>query len=177
MQDQILINVTLLIAYVLNLPLNTQRPHYHSICAGEWSLIWAHDSRLINRAHLYRGTIAWTPPTVIYREYTVATKRNTLMASEQRQSCPTWWHQNKASPVLPGGIRTKPVLNEAGPVLPGGIRMKQGLSYPGGIRTKRGLSYLVASERSWTCPTWWHQNEAGPFLPWWHQNEAGPVLS
>ena len=25
----------------------------------------------ISRAHLYRGTIAWTPPTAIYRAYTV----------------------------------------------------------------------------------------------------------
>ena len=25
----------------------------------------------ISRSHLYRGTIAWTPPTTIYREYTV----------------------------------------------------------------------------------------------------------
>ena len=25
----------------------------------------------ISRSHLYRGTIAWTPPTAIYREYTV----------------------------------------------------------------------------------------------------------
>ena len=25
----------------------------------------------ISRSHLYRGTIAWTPPTAIYRAYTV----------------------------------------------------------------------------------------------------------
>ena len=28
----------------------------------------------ISRSHLYRGTIAWTPPTAIYREYTVLHK-------------------------------------------------------------------------------------------------------
>ena len=27
----------------------------------------------ISRSHLYRGTIAWTPPTAIYRAYTVLT--------------------------------------------------------------------------------------------------------
>ena len=28
----------------------------------------------ISRSHLYRGTIAWTPPTAIYRAYTVQLK-------------------------------------------------------------------------------------------------------
>ena len=61
------------VAYELNLPLNMEKPHYRSQRAGEWSLIWAHDSQSpdISRSHLYRGTIAWTPPTAIYRAYTV----------------------------------------------------------------------------------------------------------
>ena len=31
----------------------------------------------ISRSHLYRGTIAWTPPTVIYQEYTVLGSQQT----------------------------------------------------------------------------------------------------
>ena len=30
----------------------------------------------ISRSHLYRGTIAWTPPTAIYRAYTVSCSRS-----------------------------------------------------------------------------------------------------
>ena len=41
------------VAYELNLPLNMEKPHYHSQRAGEWSLIWAHDSRPIYHALTY----------------------------------------------------------------------------------------------------------------------------
>ena len=41
------------VAYELNLPLNMEKPHYCSQRAGEWSLIWAHDSRPIYRALTY----------------------------------------------------------------------------------------------------------------------------
>ena len=41
------------IAYELNLPLNMEKPHYRSQRAGEWSLIWAHDSRPIYHALTY----------------------------------------------------------------------------------------------------------------------------
>ena len=41
------------VAYELNLPLNMEKPHYRSQRAGEWSLIWAHDSRQIYRALTY----------------------------------------------------------------------------------------------------------------------------
>ena len=41
------------VAYELNLPLNMKKPHYRSQRAGEWSLIWAHDSRPIYRALTY----------------------------------------------------------------------------------------------------------------------------
>ena len=41
------------VAYELNLPLNMEKPHYRSQRTGEWSLIWAHDSRLIYRALTY----------------------------------------------------------------------------------------------------------------------------
>ena len=41
------------VAYELNLPLNMEKPHYRSQRAGEWSLIWAHDSRPIYRALTY----------------------------------------------------------------------------------------------------------------------------
>ena len=53
MQRQILINVNIFVAYVLNLPLNTQRSHYHSQRAGKWNLILAHDRRPIYRAPTY----------------------------------------------------------------------------------------------------------------------------
>ena len=53
MQHQILINVIIFVAYVLNLPLNTQRSHSRSQRAGKWSLILAHDRRPIYRAPTY----------------------------------------------------------------------------------------------------------------------------
>ena len=53
MQHQILINVIIFVAYVLNLLLNTQRSHCRSQRAGKWSLILAHDRRPIYRAPTY----------------------------------------------------------------------------------------------------------------------------
>ena len=53
MQHQILINVIIFVAYVLNLPLNTQMSHSRSQRAGKWSLIFAHDRRPIYRAPTY----------------------------------------------------------------------------------------------------------------------------
>ena len=53
MQHQILINVITFVAYVLNLPLNTQRSHPRSQRAAKWSLILAHDRRPIYRAPTY----------------------------------------------------------------------------------------------------------------------------
>ena len=53
MQHQILINVIIFVAYVLNLPLNTQRSHSRSQRPGKWSLILAHDRRPIYRAPTY----------------------------------------------------------------------------------------------------------------------------
>ena len=41
------------VAYELNLPLNMEKPHYRSQRTGEWSLIWAHDSRPIYRTLTY----------------------------------------------------------------------------------------------------------------------------
>ena len=67
MQRQILINVIIFVAFVLNLPLNTQRPYHHSQLAGKLGLDFGSwQSPDISRSHLYRGTIAWTPPTAIY---------------------------------------------------------------------------------------------------------------
>ena len=53
MQHQILINVIIFVAYVLNLLLNTQRSHSRSQRAGKWSLILAHYRRPIYRAPTY----------------------------------------------------------------------------------------------------------------------------
>ena len=41
------------VAYELNLPLNMEKPHHRSQRAGEWSLIWAHDSCPIYPALTY----------------------------------------------------------------------------------------------------------------------------
>ena len=49
MQRQILINVNIFVAYVLNLPLNAQRPHYRPKRAGKWNLILAQHRRPIYR--------------------------------------------------------------------------------------------------------------------------------
>ena len=53
MQSQILINVIIFVAYVLNLLPNMQKPHYRSQHARKWSLILAHDSHPIYRALTY----------------------------------------------------------------------------------------------------------------------------
>ena len=72
MQRQILINVMIFFAYALNLPLNTQRSHHRSQRAGKLGLDFGSwKSPDISRSHLYRGTFPWTPPTAIYRAYTV----------------------------------------------------------------------------------------------------------
>ena len=51
-----------------NSPLSFITPWRMESDFGSWQ------SPDISRSHLYRGTIAWTPPTAIYREYTVLTK-------------------------------------------------------------------------------------------------------
>ena len=53
MQHQILINVIIFVAYVLNLLPNTQRSHSRSQRTGKWSLILAYDRRPIYRAPTY----------------------------------------------------------------------------------------------------------------------------
>ena len=53
LQRQLLISDMIFVAYELNLPLNMEKPPYHSQRAGEWSLIWAHDSRPIYHALTY----------------------------------------------------------------------------------------------------------------------------
>ena len=53
MQRQILINLITFVAYMRNLPLNTQKPDYPSQGARKWSLIFAHDSRPIYHAPTY----------------------------------------------------------------------------------------------------------------------------
>ena len=53
MQRHILINAILFVAYMLNLPLTMQKPHYRSQRAWKWSLILAHDSRPICRTPTY----------------------------------------------------------------------------------------------------------------------------
>ena len=71
MQRQILINANIFIAYVLNLPLNTQRPQYHSQRAGKWNLILAHDSRPIYRAPTYIAVPLLGPHQPRYIESTL----------------------------------------------------------------------------------------------------------
>ena len=52
-QRQILINGNVFVAHLLNLPLNTQRPHYRSQHAGKWNLISAHERQPIYSAPSY----------------------------------------------------------------------------------------------------------------------------
>ena len=52
-------------------PKHTKAPFSLTMC---WKMEPDFDSWQtpdISRSHLYRGTNAWTPPTVLYREYTV----------------------------------------------------------------------------------------------------------
>ena len=71
MQRLILINVNTFVAYMLNLPLNTQRPHYFSQRAGKWSLTLAHDKRLIYRAPTYIAVPLLGPHQPRYIESTL----------------------------------------------------------------------------------------------------------
>ena len=85
MQHQILINVIIFVAYVLNLLLNTQRSHSRSQCAGKWSLILAHDRRPIYRAPTYFAVplLGLHQPRYIgltlYFQYTVETPYSTIL--------------------------------------------------------------------------------------------------
>ena len=45
----------------------------------------------ISRSHLYRGTIAWTPPTAIYRAYTVSWLLMSWRRKEPRHQQPWYW--------------------------------------------------------------------------------------
>ena len=72
MQHRILINVIILVAYVLNLPLKHTKVPFS--LTTRWKMepdFGSWQTPDISRSHLYRGTIAWTPPTAIYRAYTV----------------------------------------------------------------------------------------------------------
>ena len=68
MQHQIMINVIILVAYMLNLPLNMQKPHYYSQCARKWSLISAYDSCLIYCAPTYIAVPLLGPHQLQYIE-------------------------------------------------------------------------------------------------------------
>ena len=88
MQRQILINVMIFFAYVLNLPLNTQRPHHRSQRAGKLGLDFGSwQSPDISRSNLCRGTFPWTPPTAIYRAYTVLQKITRAIFCTQFVQC------------------------------------------------------------------------------------------
>ena len=92
MQRQILINVMIFFAYALNLPLNTQRPHHRSQRAGKLGLDFGSwQSPDISRSHLYRGTFPWTPPTAIYRAYTVYPFEGVI---SQRAIMPSKFHKS-----------------------------------------------------------------------------------
>ena len=71
MQCHILKNVIIFVAYVLNLPLNTHRPHYRSQRAGKWSLILAHDRHPIYRAPTYIAVPLLGPHQPRYIESTL----------------------------------------------------------------------------------------------------------
>ena len=66
------------IAYELNLPLNMEKPHYRSQRVGEWSLIWAHDSRPIYRALTYIAVPLLGPHQPQYIGLTLYWSVNTL---------------------------------------------------------------------------------------------------
>ena len=93
MQRQILISVMIFFAYALNLPLNTQRPHHRSQRSGKLGLDFGSwQSPDISRSHLYRGTFPWTPPTAIYRAYTVLwySAKSTQLFLFITPTCPGW---------------------------------------------------------------------------------------
>ena len=71
LQRHILMSVIIFIAYELNLPLNMEKPHYHSQGAGEWSLILAHVSRPIYRALTYIAVPLLGPHQPRYIESTL----------------------------------------------------------------------------------------------------------
>ena len=51
----------------------------------------------ISRSHLYRGTIAWTPPTAIYRAYTVMWKLFHVITSAPDKGILSWKASNDES--------------------------------------------------------------------------------
>ena len=79
-----LISVIIFVAYELNLPLKKKHgkaPLSLTTCWWMEPDLGSWQSPDISRSHLYRGTIAWTPPTAIYREYTVPVNSSPPSAS------------------------------------------------------------------------------------------------
>ena len=97
MQHQILINVIIFVAYVLNLPLNTQRSHSRSQRPGKRSLILAHDRRPIYRAPTYIAVPLLGPHQPRYIGLTLYTV--TLpMAHALLRSITSWFY------IYPSGL-------------------------------------------------------------------------
>ena len=88
MQHQILINIIIFVAYVLNLPLNTQRSHSRSHRARKWSLILAHDRRPIYRAPTYIAVPLLGPHQPRYIGLTLY---NEYIHNIFIQHCGYWW--------------------------------------------------------------------------------------
>ena len=77
-QHQFLINVNIFVAYVLNLPLNTHRPHCRSQRAGKWSLILA----LIYHVPTYIAVPLLGPHQSRYIESTLYIKKSKARFSQ-----------------------------------------------------------------------------------------------
>ena len=138
MQHQILINVTIFVAYMLNLLLNTQRSHSRSQRAGKWSLILAHDRRPIYRAPTYIAVPLLGPHQPRYIGLTLYHALNRraagfqLEGSARQEAVITGALSEVFLPVLPSdGWRVLPAdLQVYPPIWRGGRRLANTL-FPG----------------------------------------------
>ena len=133
MQHQILINIIIFVAYVLNLPLNTQRSHSRSQRAGKWSLILAHDRRPIYRAPTYIAVPLLGPHQPRYIGLTLYL------------GC--WWPGNSRSQAI-GSQSIDLVLAECSSF---GTRMVNCWFYIDGLVQERRNSTVITMELRLSC--------------------------
>ena len=172
MEHQILINVIIFVAYVLNLPLNTQRSHSRSQRAGKWSLILAHDRRPIYRAPTYIavpllgphqpryiGLTLYTPITNPYNSQWIYRERWTMRNSINPHQGPFHNHWNKTAGRQDEKLvvfSLKPLINKVVSLMPfpfHGVLACRLVSLQAGIHINfvMGLNRLLETH----CIPWW----------------------
>ena len=154
MQHQILINIIIFVAYVLNLPLNTQRSHSRSQRAGKWSLILAHDRRPIYRAPTYIAVPLLGPHQPRYIGLTLYWAKSFLLLENILLPIILFWSNFSKTGFKEYMSSKCSQQNLQRPIL----RSKTD-TFPGGPKTFSGFS--IISCFSWSLNHWRSDNFLG----------------